>query len=103
MINKSSYTAEEKAMAKDLYEKGTSVEEIAAILNKSVQSVRSKLVKEGIYVKVEKHSTRKTGPGKKELVRDLEKLTGIEFTALTGANKLDLIRLKNFIEGIVND
>jgi hypothetical protein len=98
MTVKSGYTEDEVALIHDLHSKGLDIEHIAQAVNKTVHSVRSKLVRDGVYIKQEKKSAKKTGPGKKELVRDLEKLTGIQFTALTGANKEDLVSLKQFIE-----
>ena len=68
------------------YEAGESVEAIADTIGKSVRSVRSKLVREGVYQPVIKSSTKKVlGPTKKELLRVLE--THIDVTGLEGATK----------------
>ena len=51
------------------YEAGVSVDEIAEAVNKSVRSVRSKLVREGVYIAKPKTTTRKSDePTKKELL-----------------------------------
>ena len=44
------YTTELTAEITGLYENGTTVEDIATAVGKSVRSVRSKLVREGVYV-----------------------------------------------------
>ena len=68
------------------YEAGESVESIAEAIGKSVRSVRSKLVREGVYVAKEKTTSKKVlGPTKKELLRVLE--THIDVTGLEGATK----------------
>ena len=68
------------------YESGESVESIAEAIGKSVRSVRSKLVREGVYVAKEKTTSKKVlGPTKKELLRVLE--THIDVTGLEGATK----------------
>ena len=55
------------------YLAGKPVEDIADAIGKSVRSVRSKLVREGVYVAQEKPtgSKRDNGPTKKELFADL--------------------------------
>jgi len=70
------YTEEQtKALVED-YLAGKSVEEIADATGRAVRSVRSKLVREGVYVAAEKpvKAKREEGPTKKELLRDLEAL-----------------------------
>ena len=44
------YTAEATARLIADYQAGVSVEQIASAIDKSVRSVRSKLVREGVYV-----------------------------------------------------
>lgn len=71
------YTEEEKEKLFELYEKygSENLQEVAEQLGKSVPSVRSKLVKEGVYVRPEKPSNRKkTGLAKKEILNEMEKL-----------------------------
>jgi hypothetical protein len=52
------------------YQAGQSVETIAEAMGKAVRSVRSKLVREGVYVAPEKgvKAKREEGPTKKELL-----------------------------------
>lgn len=65
------------------------LDEIATALNKSVRSVRSKLVREGVYVASAKPSkvAKDLGPSKKELLNELESIVGFDVTGLTGATK----------------
>ena len=78
------------------YEAGVSVESIAADIDKSVRSVRSKLVREGVYVAKPKATTRKSNePTKKELLIQLEQLAPFPVQGFMGATKEaihDLIR-----------
>ena len=78
------------------YEAGVSVESIAADIDKSVRSVRSKLVREGVYVAKPKATTRKSNePTKKELLIQLEQLAPFPVQGFRGATKEaihDLIR-----------
>lgn len=57
------------------YQSGKSIEDIALAIGKSVRSVRSKLVREGVYVAAEKPTgaKRENGPTKKELFAELRK------------------------------
>ena len=83
------YTDEEVILLKKLYaELGTEgLESIAEQLHKPVRSVRSKLVKEGIYRPAEKTTTRKLGPSKKELLNELEQVVGFDTTGFNGSTK----------------
>ena len=67
--------AQTKALVED-YLAGKTVDEIAEATGRAVRSVRSKLVREGVYVAAEKpvKAKREEGPTKKELLRDLESL-----------------------------
>ena len=95
---KSAYTPKETMELKRLYlECSKSPEEIAETTGRSIFSIRSKLVKEGIYVSKPKEIS-KISLSKKGLVRELEKLTGLQFIALAGANKSDLVKLVNYIK-----
>lgn len=97
-MTKLSYTEKEFQELKSLYlEEEKSVEEIAKILNKSVRSIISKLAKEKIYIPKERKSKRLV-PSKKELVLDIENITGLHFKALVAVNREDLIKLKEYIE-----
>ena len=64
------YSVSMTAKIIDEYQNGTSVDEIATSIGKSVRSVRSKLVREGVYVAQEKKTSRKSDePTKKELLK----------------------------------
>ena len=73
---KANYSAELTAAIVERYTAGETVEMIAESIGKAVRSVRSKLVREGVYVAQEKPAAakREEGPTKKELLRDLELL-----------------------------
>jgi len=62
---------------------------IAAEVGKSVRSVRSKLVREGVYVATPKAKAapKDTGPSKKELLNQLEEIVGFDVTGFSGATK----------------
>ena len=94
------YTPELTAQIVDQYQGGISVEDIAASIEKSVRSVRSKLVREGVYVAQPKATARKSDePTKKELLNDLETVYPFDVNGLQGATK-DAIKdlLKHFAE-----
>jgi hypothetical protein len=65
------------------------LDRIAETLNKTVRSVRAKLVREGLYVAPEKGAAKakKEGPTKKELLNDLEKVAPFPVDGLVGATK----------------
>lgn len=65
------------------------IETIADEMNRSVRSVRSKLVREGVYIATPKvpAARKDTGPTKKELLNQLEELVGFDVTPLQGATK----------------
>ena len=95
--NKVNYTPELTGQIVSAYQAGTAVEEIAETIGKSVRSVRSKLVREGVYVAKEKVATRKVeGPTKKEILRDLES-TGFDIKGFEGATKEALTRLMGMV------
>ena len=69
------------------------LDEIAEAIGKNVRSVRSKLVREGVYVATPKKATKKVdGPSKKELLRDIE-TSGFDTAGFEGATKAALTRL----------
>jgi hypothetical protein len=82
------YTEEQTQQLHELYaELGTSgIDKICEIMGKTPASVRSKLVKDGLYVAPEKQPTRKDGPTKKELIREIHQM-GHEVDGLEGATK----------------
>ena len=87
------YTAELTAAIVDQYQNGVSVDEIATDIGKSVRSVRSKLVREGVYVaKAKPAAKRDNGPTKKELLIELEN-TGFDVNGFEGATKDAILRL----------
>ena len=72
------------------YQAGTPVKDIADAIGKSVRSVRSKLVREGVYVAQEKPKTslEHVGPTKKELLNRLEEVDpNAPLGGLMGATK----------------
>ena len=90
---KVNYTPEMTAQIVSDYQAGTSVDDIAVAVGKSVRSVRSKLVREGVYVAKEKVATRvNVGPTKKDLLRSLE-ASGFDTKGFDGATKEALTRL----------
>ena len=77
----------------DQYQQGVEIESIADSIGKSIRSVRSKLVREGVYVAAPKQkSERVQGPTKKELLVELES-TGFDVKGLEGATKEAIVRL----------
>lgn len=87
---KTNYTDTEVTKLHSLYaEMGNDgMDEIAKTLNKSVRSIRAKLVRDGLYVAPEKtaKASREDGPSKKELLRELE-TKGFDPAGLEGATK----------------
>lgn len=65
------------------------IEAIATALSRPVRSVRSKLVREGVYVAAEKptKAPKAEGPTKKELLNQLESLVTFRVDGLMGATK----------------
>lgn len=101
--HKPAYNEEQTKELHSLYlEQKLSVEEIAKILERTPKSVRSKLVKDKVYVVPPKPST-KINPGKKELVLEIEKITGLNFDSLIVANKSDLQKLKDWVSEVIDD
>ena len=91
------YTTELTAEITGLYETGTTVEDIAVAVDKSVRSVRSKLVREGVYIAKPKPVARKAdGPTKKEILRLLEDST-FDTKGFEGATKDALTRLLGMV------
>ena len=86
---KVNYTPEQTAAMIERYQAGESVEAIADSIGKAVLSVRSKLVREGVYVATEKtaKAKREEGPTKKELMRELEAIAPFPVDGLMNATK----------------
>ena len=88
MATQTNYSVELTAKIVSDYQAGTSVEDIASAIDKSVRSVRSKLVREGVYVaKPTQKSTKVMGPTKKELLIELNNNFGYDVSGLEGATK----------------
>ena len=83
------YTAEMTALVVDQYQNGTSVEDISQMVTRSVRSVRSKLVREGVYQAPVKATAAKrdNGPNKKELLSQLESVAPFPVDGFAGATK----------------
>ena len=97
MAQKVNYTSEMTTQIVDAYSAGMDIAEIADSIGKTVRSVRSKLVREGVYVAQPKKVTRKVeGPTKKEILRDLEG-TGFDVKGFEGATKEALTRLLGMV------
>jgi hypothetical protein len=98
---KVNYTeAQTAAMIQD-YQAGKSVEDIAEAMGKAVRSVRSKLVREGVYVATEKpaKAKREEGPTKKELMRDLEAIAPFPVEGLMNATKEAIQAVIDHLQG----
>lgn len=83
------YPAEVLARVLGDYQSGVSVETIAENIGKSVRSVRSKLVREGVYIAQPKtaKAKREDGPTKKELLRELEQIAPFPVEGFMNATK----------------
>lgn len=85
------YTDEQLATLKSMYAElgNEGMEQIATALGKSERSVRSKLVREGVYVATPKSTAvrKDMGPSKKDLLNQLEGIVGFDVTPLQGATK----------------
>lgn len=89
------YTADQVAKAIEMYQElgNEGLENIADSIGKSVRSVRSKLVREGVYVATpKKTASKQDGPSKKEILRDIE-ANGFDVAGFEGATKMALTRL----------
>lgn len=84
------YTDEATATVKAMYAEGASVDSIAQAIGKSVKSVTAKLVREGVYKKVEKAKDAKSNSTKNELASAIGKVLCLaenDTNSLTGASK----------------
>jgi hypothetical protein len=83
------YTEEQTKQLLQMYtEVGTEgLEDIAAQLGKPVRSIRSKLVREGVYIPALKMQDRKNGISKKEMLNTLQELVGFDTTGFSGSTK----------------
>ena len=76
------------------YQEGVELDTIADEIGKSVRSVRSKLVREGVYIaKPKTASVKRDEPTKKELLNQLESIAPFEVNGFMGATKTALADL----------
>ena len=93
------YSEELTAKVISDYQEGIDLDAIADEIGKSVRSVRSKLVREGVYVAKPKATTAKRDePTKKELLNTLEGIAPFEVTGFMGATKSALSDLISHLE-----
>ena len=93
------YTADMVSQMTEMYNElgNDGLDEIADTLGKSVRSVRSKLVREGVYVASQKKTASKQeGPSKKEILRNIES-NGFDVAGFEGATKSALTRLLSVV------
>jgi DNA polymerase I-like protein with 3'-5' exonuclease and polymerase domains len=93
------YTAEMVDQMIAMYEElgNDGLDQIAEELDKPVRSVRSKLVREGVYVaSPKKAAAKQDGPSKKEILRDIESV-GFDVSGFEGATKAALTRLMGVV------
>ena len=99
MAKTANYTDDQVTQITDLYTElgNDGLDQIANTVGKTVRSVRAKLVREGAYVAPDKSTTRRDGPTKKELLRELEGVIGtdIEVSNFMGATKNGIQYLVN--------
>ena len=83
------YTAEMTNLIVDQYTNGVPLEDISQMVTRSVRSVRSKLVREGVYQAPPKATAAKrdNGPTKKELLNQLESVAPFPVDGFVGATK----------------
>ena len=72
---------------------------IAQELNRTVRSVRSKLVREGVYVAepAKPKTFKDTGPSKKELLNELEAIAPFAVDGLMGATKAAIASVIEYV------
>ena len=93
------YTDELTAKVISDYQEGVELDAIADEIGKSVRSVRSKLVREGVYVaKPKTASAKREEPTKKELLNQLESIAPFEVNGFMGATKTALADLLVHLE-----
>lgn len=89
-IKTANYTDEMVEKAVSMYSElgNEGLDAIAETVGKTVRSVRSKLVREGVYVASPKAAAAKsTGPSKKEMLQQLEGIAPFEVSGFMGATK----------------
>lgn len=94
------YSSELTAKVISDYQDGIDLDTIADKIGKSVRSVRSKLVREKVYIvksKTPSSDTRDGLPTKKELLNSLEVIAPFEVNGFMGATKTALSDLLNHL------
>ena len=94
------YSSELTAKVISDYQEGIDLDAIADEIGKSVRSVRSKLVREKVYIAKPKtpSSDTREGPTKKELLNKLEDIAPFEVNGFMGATKTALSDLLDHLE-----
>ena len=94
------YSSELTAKVIADYQNGIELDAIADEIGKSVRSVRSKLVREKVYIAKPKtpSSDTREGPTKKELLNSLEDIAPFEVNGFMGATKTALFDLLGHLE-----
>ena len=103
-VGKANYTDEMVEHAVSMYQDlgNAGLDQIAEAIGKNVRSVRSKLVREGVYVASPKTSAAKReGPTKKELLHQLEAVAPFEVDGFMGATKSAITDLIAHFDGTV--
>lgn len=100
MAAQPNYTKEMVEKMVSDYQGGVTVDEIAEAIGKSVRSVRSKLVREGVYVAQPKaaKAPKAEGPTKKEMLNTLEELAPFAVDGFMGATKAAIGDLIAFLQ-----
>lgn len=102
MTATNNYTEEQRNQIITMYEElgNNGLPKIAETIGKTLNSVRAKLVKEGVYVPPEKAVLRKKqGLSKKEILRELANF-GLDPTGLEGATKTALEKVRKLVESL---
>lgn len=103
---KVNYTEEMVTKATEMYADlgNDGIEAIAEAIGRSVRSVRSKLVREGVYVAPVKPAAKPKdeGPTKKEMLNTLEAIAPFGVDGLIGATKPAIAALIEFVESITD-
>lgn len=88
-MTKINYTEDQVSLIKKLYSElgNKGLKEIAEKINKSIPSVRAKLIREGVYIPDNKISKKSDGPSKKELLNTLQEILGFDTTGFSNATK----------------
>lgn len=89
--NQPNYTEQDTHELIELYSElgNDGLEEIAEKMEKTIPSIRAKLVREGVYIPPKKALGKRAaeGPSKKELLNELESLVGFQCNGFMNATK----------------